>query len=495
MDGFDFTEEDVRQIIGHGKTVDAVKDEICRFEKGFGYPDIVASASVGNGILRLSDPEVEDCMSAAESFSGKIVKFVPASGAATRMFKDLFAGLDEIVSGRQMNAAAARFVERFEEFPFASGCRESSPEGKLRYVLSKDGLDYGNTPKGLVVFHSYGDDRRTAFAEHFVEGAMYACSGDGVVRMHFTVSPEHMDGFRNELDRIRPVYENRFGCRYDVSFSVQDPSTDTIAVNTDNTPFRTSSGRLLFRPAGHGALIRNLGAVDADMIVVKNIDNVTVEGRLSDTVKWKKVLMGYLVRTVETLRSHTRRLRQSLQCGLQDAAPADEAGRFMSSVFGLDCALLEKSSSDRLEYCSKLLSFMDRPVRVCGMVRNEGAPGGGPFIVREKDGTISLQILESSQVNLSDDHCRKALEASTHFNPVDIVCCTKDCDGNRYDLSRFVDSDAGFISSKSHEGRPLKALELPGLWNGAMSRWNTVFVEVPVSTFNPVKTVMDLLGR
>lgn len=515
MEKIIFTDDDIRQITGHGKTIASVMDEIRRFETGFGYPDIISPASAGNGIHRLSDAEISEYQAKAESFKGKIVKFVPASGAATRMFKDLFSGLEEIRAGKKPNRTATEFADRFHEFPFSTGCHETTPEGKLEYVLGKDGLDYGNRPKGLVLFHSYGNEKRTAFAEHFVEAAMYAVSGDGIIRMHFTVSPEHMDDFRKELEQIRPVYEKRFGYRYDVSFSIQDPSTDTIAVNQDNTPFRTSTGKLLFRPAGHGALIRNLAAVDADMTVIKNIDNVTVEQKLSDTVIWKKVLIGYLASTRDKLYSYVRLLRKSISEGMPDETLIREIENFMDSVLYTDCKTLEKkheksgntsqedrpcqatgqNRSDRMDYIRTLLGILDRPLRVCGMVINEGAPGGGPYIVKEKDGSRSLQILESSQIDLSDSHCREAMEKSTHFNPVDLVCSTKDCDGKPYDLSEYVDNEAGFISQKSYEGKSLKALELPGLWNGAMSRWNTIFIEVPVSTFNPVKTVMDLLGR
>lgn len=505
-----FTDADLEQIRKHGKTIDEVKEELKSFSNGFPYVSVASSAAIGRGILKLSDSEAAAYEKKADSGKDTITKFVPASGAASRMFKDLFTGLDNIRSGKGIDSKTAKFAENFDRFPFAgtyeggkSADSETDCRSMLEFVLTEKGLDYGNRPKGLVIFHKYADGTtRTAFEEHFIEGATYAKSADGKVRMHFTVSEEYMELFKNELARIKPVYEKRFGCTYDVTFSIQDPATDTIAANADNTPFRKDDGTLLFRPAGHGALIRNLANIDSDIIAIKNIDNVVAEASLADTIHWKKVLIGALKEIRNKVYEYVRWLRpyteegSDISVALLPDERLSEIEIFISHIFYADCEALRKlAGNDLLEYVKLLLKTLDRPLRVCGMVRNEGEPGGGPFVVKENDGTVSLQILESSQINKADSTAVAALESSSHFNPVDLVCSIRNCDGKKYDLNRFVDKNAGFISSKSYEGRELKALELPGLWNGAMSKWNTVFIEVPVSTFNPVKTVMDLLGR
>ena len=337
-----------------------------------------------------------------------------------------------------------------------------------------DGLNYGRKPKGLVTFHAYPEGARKAVEEHLVEGAAYAAAG-GVVRIHFTVSPEHVAGFEELLAAKVPLYEKRFGVRYEISFSVQKPSTDTLAVNPDNTPFRQDDGTLLFRPAGHGALIENLNEIDADLIFIKNIDNVTTDARRGDTVRYKKVLAGVLL----DLQGRAFEYLKALEVGGAELEPIAE--------------FIEKQLCVKLpaEYDSALLrAVLDRPIRVCGMVRNEGEPGGGPFWVGNPDGTESLQIAESSQIAPDD---LPLMQSATHFNPVDLVCGVRDSKGCKFDLRRYTDPATGFISSKSSGGRDLRAQELPGLWNGAMAKWNTVFVDVPVTTFSPVKVVQDLL--
>jgi len=337
-----------------------------------------------------------------------------------------------------------------------------------------DGLNYGRKPKGLVTFHAYPEGARKAVEEHLVEGAAYAAAG-GVVRIHFTVSPEHVAGFEELLAAKVPLYEKRFGVRYEISFSVQKPSTDTLAVNPDNTPFRQDDGTLLFRPAGHGALIENLNEIDADLIFIKNIDNVTTDARRGDTVRYKKVLAGVLL----DLQGRAFEYLKALEVGGAELEPIAE---FIGKQL---CVKLPA------EYDSALLrAVLDRPIRVCGMVRNEGEPGGGPFWVGNPDGTESLQIAESSQIAPDD---LPLMQSATHFNPVDLVCGVRDSKGRKFDLRKYTDPATGFISSKSAGGRELRAQELPGLWNGAMARWNTVFVDVPVTTFSPVKVVQDLL--
>ena len=337
-----------------------------------------------------------------------------------------------------------------------------------------EGLNYGHKPKGLVTFHAYPEGARKAVEEHLVEGASYA-SSNGVARIHFTVSPEHMEGFKTLLAEKVPVYEKRFGIRYDISFSVQKPATDTIAVNPDNTPFRQDDGRLLFRPAGHGALIENLNEIDADVIFIKNIDNVTTDAQRGDTIRYKKVLAGVLLDLQEQAFEYLRALDVE-GCELAPIAEFIEKRLCVKLPADYDSALLR--------------AVLDRPIRVCGMVRNEGEPGGGPFWVGNPDGTESLQIAESSQIGPDD---QPLMKSATHFNPVDLVCGVRTSKGGKFDLRQYTDPSTGFISSKSSGGRDLRAQELPGLWNGAMARWNTVFVDVPITTFSPVKVVQDLL--
>ena len=404
----------------------------------------------------------------------KLGIYVPASGAATRMFKELFEFVNDGRRGKSIDTLLEN-IEKFAFYPELARYIEAGASDKdIVEAIVKCGLCYGSKPKGLVTFHSYPDGGRKAVEEHLVEGAAYARSGD-TVHIHFTVSSEHMGGFWDVLGATQPYYEERFGVKYDVSFSVQKPSTDTIAVNPDNTPFRTESGELLFRPAGHGALIENLNDIDADVIFVKNIDNVTTDERRGPTVRYKKALAGILLELQEQAFEYLK----VLEVGCDDPAPI---ARFIEEKL---CVKLPEN------YTSAMLKrILDRPVRVCGMVRNEGEPGGGPFWVAAEDGTESLQIAESCQIAPENADLMKA---ASYFNPVDIVCGVKDSRGAKFDLTQFTDPATGFISSKSSGGRELRAQELPGLWNGAMAQWNTVFVEVPVATFSPVKTVLDLL--
>ena len=402
------------------------------------------------------------------------MKFVPASGAATRMFKELFEFVNEDKRGKGIDTLLGRIGE-FAFWPELQAVLPAGADDKatVRAIVG-EGLNYGGKPKGLVTFHAYPDGARKAVEEHLVEGAAYAVS-DGVVRTHFTVSPEHRAGFEALLAEKVPVYEARFGVKYDISFSVQKPSTDTVAVNPDNTLFRQDDGTLLFRPAGHGALIENLNKIDADVVFIKNIDNVTTDANRGDTVRYKKALAGMLLALQERTFGYLRALR----AGTADTA---EVAAFVEEQ--LCVKLPERCDAALLE------ALLDRPIRVCGMVRNEGEPGGGPFWVANPDGTESLQIAESSQIAPED---MPLMQSATHFNPVDLVCGVRDSAGGKFDLRQYTDPSTGFISSKSAGGRPLRAQELPGLWNGAMARWNTVFVDVPVSTFSPVKVVQDLL--
>ena len=456
-----------------------IDSQIERFRKGFPWLRIVSAATPGNGIKLLPESEAASAATYPDkaAVSGRC-KFVPASGAATRMFKDIFAGLEK------PNAQVATLSENIGKFAFYDPeiFDGSCPVAEM--VLTDRGLGYGSKPKGVIKFHRYPDGEcRTAFAEHLVEGQDYMRDADGSVRLVVTISPEHRELFENELNSVRELYEKRYGVRYDVTFTCQDPQTDTIAVDADNRPFLKDDGEPLFRPAGHGALIHNLNAVDSELVSIKNIDNVTTEKNLPMTSLYKKALMGECLKLRDRIFSYLNRLDVA---GDDCDALCDEIEKFFADEL---CVRIPDGCDRRKILRAKL----DRPVRVCGMVRNQGEPGGGPFIVYGSDGCTSLQILEGAQINPDDPSAVQALKSSTHFNPVDIVCCLHDYKGRKFDLLRFVDSETGFISSKSYQGRGLKALELPGLWNGAMSDWNTLFVEVPVETFNPVKVVLDLL--
>ncbi len=469
------------------------------FKKGFPFLKVVAPATPKQGILVMNDAQITEAIEAYDRFDGKVVKFVPASGAASRMFKDLFEGRDILAAGGTLAAdsKAKKFIDNIRKFAFF---RQEDFAGLndlelLNYVIATGasasgsaGLDYGNRPKGQVLFHSYTgteEEVRTAFEEHLVEGAQYACGKDGKVHIHFTVTPSHQAGFEKILKDNIEKYESRYGCRYCVSFSVQDPATDIIAVNEDNTPFLKADGTPLYRPGGHGALLKNLDAIEGDIIFLKNIDNVVHQRFLDETIRWKKAIAGKLVLLRERIYGYLHALDTNTDAGL-----LAEIRKFLAAEFCVEIADMPHA-----ELAQALREKLNRPIRICGMVRNEGEPGGGPFIISEKDGSTSLQILEGAQLDPKDPRTEELLSAATHFNPVDVVCSTVDYKGNKFDLEKFIDPETGFISSKSYEGRNLKAQELPGLWNGSMSRWNTLFVEVPLITFNPVKTVLDLLRK
>ena len=439
-----FTPSDLAQLQARGISEEKALKQLQSFATGFPELDIVSAASVGNGVLNPTEEEIDAYVKAWQDYLNEghtVLKFVPASGAASRMFKDLFEYLE--------TGERTKFIDKFltekEHFAFAPQLAGLDEQAAVSHLL-KD-MNYGNLPKGLLLFHSYEDGARTPALEHLVEGAMYAASR-GEVNIHFTVSHEHLPLFQAHLAEYQAAYEEKLGVKFHISYSEQKPSTDTLAANPDGTPFRTTDGKLLFRPGGHGALIENLNEQEADVIFIKNIDNVVPDRLKGDTVRYKQLLAGVLV-------TEQKKIFEQLQ---DPTLTADQKAK------------------------------LQRPLRVCGVVKNTGEPGGGPFLVREEDGTISCQILESSQI--SDP---ALMQQATHFNPVDLVCATRDAEGKPYYLPDFVDEKTGFISHKSKDGKELLALELPGLWNGAMSRWNTIFVEVPVSTFNPVKTVNDLL--
>lgn len=478
-----------------------IESQIERFRTGFPWMKIVAPATPERGITVLSDAELHKAETYVPVFpvAGKC-KFVPASGAASRMFKDVFAGLDQLKAGNDVapDSAVAKMAASIDRFAFYTeelfGKKEDTPEFRLRVatkVLTREGLGYGEKPKGVIRFHRYPDGEcRTAFAEHLVEGQEYMRDGDGSVNLTVTISPDHLGLFQAALAEVKDAYEKRYGVSYNVRFTYQDPATDTVAVDPDNNLFLKEDGTPLRRPAGHGALIYNLNEVEEELVSIKNIDNVSNERFLPVIAEYKKALMGKCLMLRDRIFSYLNTF--DMVSDPEDpfcVQLCDEVEAFLSKEL---CVELPQTGDPKARM-EAVRSRLDRPVRVCGMVRNQGEPGGGPFIIAENDGSTSLQILEGTQINMDDPQAAGALASATHFNPVDIVCCIRNYKGDKFDLTKYVDDNAGFISSKSYQGRPLKALELPGLWNGSMSDWNTAFVEVPLATFNPVKVAGDLL--
>jgi hypothetical protein len=469
---------------------------------------LIDAASVGNGIIRLSAAETEKMVGLYnEKLAGGILplKFIPASGAASRMFKALYEALDLCRAGGNsnealaQNAAARQFLANKEKFAFYNDLKKKQTESGtdancsvwIDLLLNPGGLNYGALPKGLLKFHLYGNYSRTPFEEHLVEGALYAKHSSGNVKLHFTVSPEHQHGFETLLATVKPLYEKEFGVQFDVTFSQQKPSTDTIAVDAHNEPFREKDGSLVFRPGGHGALIENLNDLDADIIFIKNIDNVVPDHLKKPTVEFKKAIAGVLLKNLDQLYFYQKELNEKHPVALDHAFLA-AAASFMENTLNTKPAE-NQYYTEKEELYYYLKEKYNRPLRVCGMVKNEGEPGGGPFWAKNSDGTISLQVVESSQIDPASVQQQTLAKHATHFNPVDLVCAIKNYRGEKYNLTEFTDPATGFISIKSKDGKELKAQELPGLWNGAMSNWNTLFVEVPIETFNPVKTVNDLL--
>lgn len=495
-----FSIEDTRQIEARGSTVKTVQAQTDRFKKGFPWMKIIGPATPERGIKVLTDAQADEAVRYYEQAQiDGTCKFVPASGAASRMFKDIFSGLALLEKGEDTppDAAVSRLAAHIEQFAFYRPDCFGQPSDSQSYrrevaekLLTDKGLGYGSKPKGVLAFHRYADEVRTAFAEHLVEAQDYMRNPDGTANLVVTISPEHKPLFEAALEEVRARYEQRYGVRYHITFTFQDPATDTIAVDERNKPFRTDDGRLLFRPAGHGALIYNLNQVPQEMVSIKNIDNVAHERLLPLTARYKKVLLGECARLRDILFGYLRALDAESNPGAPSCRSlCDRIESFLDKELCIQLPL----TPDPAARVALLRSKLNRPIRVCGMVRNEGEPGGGPFVVAGKDGSSNLQILESVQINGDEPRSRDILARATHFNPVDLVCCLRNYKGEKFDLLQYVDEDAGFISSKSYQGRELKALELPGLWNGAMSDWNTIFVEVPLETFNPVKVVLDLL--
>lgn len=503
-----FSDKDIEQIKAYGLSVDEVEDQIINFIKGFPYVKLHESVSKGNGLLDMSKAEIDNTIRYYEENKTKhsILKFVPSSGAATRMFKDLmeFSGLYMGMPYNMKNFPSAHktldniesfaFYEELESIINASGItlEEHMVSGNyttvVNYILTEIGLNYGKLPKALIAFHRYpeAEERKVRYAieEHLVEGANYAREESSQVNIHFTVSPEHKEAVMELVSKVQPYYEEVFGVKYLINYSLQKKETDTIAVNPDNTIAYDKDDKLIFRPSGHGALIENLNDIKGDIIFIKNIDNVAHDKLKPHTYKYKKLIAGTLIKVQEEVFSALRKL-ESGNLKSQDVVDIIT----LCNKIGINLSEEEKKSEDMMQV---LFDKLNRPIRVCGVVKNQGEPGGGPFWVI-KDGLRSLQIVESSQVNMLDEDQKTIFQTSQYFNPVDLVCGVKDYKSRNFDLRNFIDKDSGFISNKSKDGKLIKAQELPGLWNGAMANWITLFVEVPIQTFTPVKEVNDLL--
>ncbi|MCF6294544.1 MAG: DUF4301 family protein [Flavobacteriaceae bacterium] len=508
-----FTEKDIKQIKKKGLTIEKVNAQIQLFKTGFPLINLKERATIGNGILKLNKKEKEEYIT---YFNGKrdttsMLKFVPASGAATRMFKFLFSFIKEYNADKEsINSYINRkkatelsiFIIGLKYLPFYYKVKQqlykdfkdfdSLSNNKqielfIKMMLQKSKLNYGDFPKGLLPFHQYRNHIATAFEEHLFEAAYYA-SSNNKANLHFTISEKHNHKFDDEFKRIEEIVEKKTNTAFNISFSYQKESTDTIAVTTKNIPFREEDGSLLFRPSGHGALLENLNDLDADVIFVKNIDNVAVFNFEEEVGQYKKMLAGILLKIQEQAFKYQKDLDN------KDVNEEEliNIAQFLSDKMNVTISSeFEKYSTKyQIEYLAEKLN---RPIRVCGMVKNEGEPGGGPFWVKEENGNISLQIVESAQIDKKNKLQKDILKNATHFNPVDLVCGIKNYKGEIFNLTKFVDSKTAFITMKTKVGKDIKALELPGLWNGSMANWNSIFVEVPLITFNPVKTVNDLL--
>jgi hypothetical protein len=517
MDEWAFSQDDRQLMKSLGISESQVREQIVLLKKSSVYLRLHRPCTLGDGIEQIPAEEIEVLIPLQEKAAreSRFVKFVPASGAATRMFQELLSFYlnrssfepDKIqpdLSGNDPEAGALiRFLSSLQQFAFFEDLKEAMARdgcdiaevirlhqwrAVLDYLLTERGLNYLNRPKGLHQFHAYPEHKRTAIEEHLVEAVQTICDRSGQCHLHVTISPEHEATFREFIDSLRPSYESRYQCRLNITFSFQNHSSDTLAVDPGNRPFRDDTGNLLFRPGGHGALLQNLNNLRGDLIYIKNIDNVLPDRIKKTTIDWKKVLGGYLVKIQQTIHDY-----------LQMMIEGEPTPAFLTEVRAF-CRerlwIIEPCDFNRWtlgEKQSWLVDSLNRPIRVCGMVKNEGEPGGGPFWVEDKDGVLSRQIVESVQIDPASDEQKMLWSSSTHFNPVDLVCSVRDYKGQPFDLNRYVDPDAVFIARKSHNGRDFKALELPGLWNGSMAKWISLFVEVPIQTFSPVKTINDLL--
>jgi len=507
-----FGTEDISYIKNRGSDIEVVFQQIENFKTGFSHLKLNEAASTDHGIIQLSGKDIRSFSTIYDGYISKglnIVKFVPASGAASRMFMSLFAALESLKNGAsesevKNDQGVAKFLDQLSQFAFYDDLKMlADSKGKtleqipavniLELLLLENGLNYGNLPKGLLKFHPYPEGSRTSLEEHLVEGASYATNNKGVAKLHFTVSPEHQALFETHISEVQSKYEDLFNVTFDISFSQQKPNTDTIAVTHNNLPFRNADDCILFRPAGHGALLENLNELDSDLIFIKNIDNVVPDTLVKPTIDYKKALAGMLLNLQEKVYYYQRMLKENHPGTLESAFYA-EAANFLENVLNIQPPL-NQYYSEKEELYHYFNNKFNRPIRICGMVKNLGEPGGGPFFAINNDGSVSLQIAETSQIDFMDPEQAYIAGNASHFNPVDLVCSVRNFEGKKYHLPDFRDPKTGLISTKSKDGKELKAQELPGLWNGSMSDWNTVFVEVPIETFNPVKTVNDLLRK
>ncbi|WP_299764314.1 DUF4301 family protein [uncultured Dokdonia sp.] len=508
-----FTPKDTETLLKKGISQEQVYSQIELFKQGLPYIDLRDPAIIGHGIYAYTKEEEETFITYFEKqrASLDLLKFIPASGAATRMFKFLFEFIEDYDSSKEtVNAYINRkkaqdlrlFFVGLDSFPFYKRVRKKLKKvygkkdqtnvdlNRIRFVkmmLEEEGLNFGNKPKGLFPFHKYKSHNASAFEEHLFEAALYAKTKD-TARLHFTISKEHYQKFEKQFSKTQKRIEEKTATRFDITYSFQSPATDTIAVTENNDPFRQENGCMLFRPGGHGSLIQNLNEQEADIVFIKNIDNVVVHTYEKEVAYYKKVLAGKLLKLQQQAFSY---LEQMDDHEISESEIL-EIVHFLQNEFSLKLARdFEKFSQKyQIEY---LREQLDKPIRVCGMVKNEGEPGGGPFWVKHESGRISLQIVESVQIDPDNPHQQSIVTKATHFNPVDLVCGIRNYKGEKYDLTKFIDTKAAFIAHKTVAEKPIKALEHPGLWNGAMAFWNTIFVEVPLITFNPVKTVNDLL--
>lgn len=507
------TKSDNKQLKKNGIKPEQIEKQLENFKRGFEFIRLQDAATLGKGIQVISEEDAEKYRNIYKEKRTQLemVKMVPASGSASRMFKALntfmatYTGSDDdYLNYRQDKEPGSiySFFEKLKEYPFYARLTEVLYEDHLdldrllwknqlitilQYLLTDTGLNYNTTPKGLIDFHIYQDHVRTAMEEHLVEGALY-CSNEKNTNLHFTVSEEHMGKFKALLKKKQKAYEKKLGTQFKISFSIQKPSTDTVCLDSNGELLRDEKGELIFRPGGHGALIYNLNELKEKVIFIKNIDNVTPDRYKEETVKYKEILGGILLQMQEKIFGYLHLLNKRHVTDEQ----LDEIESFIPKYLGFKPQenLTHQDRKSRIGYLKKLL---DRPIRVCGMVRNEGEPGGGPFWVGTPETGYRLMIIESAQIDMDQKDQKKIFMRSTHFNPVDIVCGVYNYKGKKFNLEDFIDPTQGFITTKSYEGKEITVQELPGLWNGAMANWNTLFVEVPLSTFTPVKTVFDLL--
>lgn len=503
------SKKDLEQLSKKGITDIEFENQLNNFQKGFPYINLAGAATVGDGIVHLSDSDVQECASFFEKKSNELsmIKFVPASGAASRMFKDIIdleSQYDES-ENKEAFSKTVKTIENVEKFAFCDELEKALKkdgfnlktlinENKFSviasYILKDKGLGYQSKPKAMLLFHKYKEEARTAFEEHLVEGVEYAKMDDKTVHLHFTISPEHRSLFENKIKEVISKYEERYDVKFDIQFSEQMSKTDMVALDKKGELIRNEDGSILFRPGGHGALIENLNALEADLIFIKNIDNVTTDALRGTTYLYKKALAGYLLH----IQTYVHRYLRELEALAVNDITLSQIEGFAAKILNIRFSMtyFSRSLRERISYISRKLN---RPIRVCGMVRNEGEPGGGPYWVRNEHGHKNLQIIEASQIDFQNPFQVEMVQKSSHFNPVDLICAVKNYKGNKFNLKNYIDKNTGFISQKKQNGIDMTIQELPGLWNGSMADWNTIFIEVPVETFTPVKTMADLLRK